>query len=127
MGCCGRRRARQEPQNVSAPCKILEQGGAGLKLWPKNIGGKYKLLLKDPEADAFVAVQDYLYAHGCNGPVANMLKSNLSRVEGAINASPTTFTKKYPNGLSLVQLLRTADAVTRSGSSNVRVHPFAPR
>lgn len=128
MGCCGRRRRATAPQNVPAPCKILEQGGAGLKLWPKNVGGTYQLLVQDPGSGSFMEVTSYLRTYGCNGPVSRMVVSNLQRVLSALNTNPVAFTKNNPTGLSLVQLLRTADAVTRTGSNNDRrVHPFARR
>lgn len=113
---------------MSAPCKILEQGGAGLKLWPKNVGGAYQLMMLDPDTKQFTSVETYLFAHGCKGAVAKMLLSNIARVTTAINKSPTAFTKGSPSsGISLVQLLRTADTVTRTGRRNARVHPFSSR
>jgi hypothetical protein len=113
---------------VSAPCKILEQGGAGLKLWPKNVGGTYQLLVRDPGSGSFMEVTSYMHTHGCNGPVSRMIKGSLQRTLSAINTNPTAFTKNNPTGISLVQLLRTTDVVTRSGSNNDhRLHPFARR
>lgn len=128
MGCCGRRRQTAAPQNVPAPCKTLEQGGAGLKLWPKNIGGTYQLLVQDPGTGSFVEVVSYLHRHNCVGALSRMIVSNLQSVLSALNTNPTAFTKNNPTGLSLVQLLSTADTVLKSGRSHGRrLHPFARR
>ncbi len=129
MGCCrGSKRKRSPAQNTPAPCKIVEQGGASLKLWPANVHGMYQLLVYDSEVNGHVDVQALLAQYNCTGPVATMIKSHIARVMTAINKNPAPFIKHGSAGTSLVKLLRTADAVLGGNQRNGhRVHPFAPR
>ena len=110
MGCCGRR-SRVPVQNDPAPCKILEQGGAGLKLWLANTGSGFRVVVKNGSGN-LVDLQALLANYGCSGPMARMLSNNLDRIISAAKKDPTAF-RKHSSGVSLVQLLRTADRVRK--------------
>jgi len=130
MACCrGKRRSRVPTKNEAAPCTILEQGGASLKLWPANVDGRYQLLVYDSEAKGHVDVQALIYRYNCSGPVATMIRSQVERVMQAISRNPAPFIQHGSAGTSLVNLLRTADTVLGGSQRHGRrrVHPFTRR
>jgi hypothetical protein len=128
MGCC-RGHAKPAPvQNGRPPCKILEQGGANVRFWTMNVQGRYGLYMRGEKGN-FVDVAQFISNYGCNGPVARTVVNNLNRVLQAMNKNPGPFRDKAATGVSLVQILRTADTVLSPGRSpdGRKLHPFAPR
>jgi hypothetical protein len=128
MSCC-RGRAKPAPaQNGKPPCKILEQGGANMRFWAMNVQGRYGLYMRG-ETGSFVDVANFITTYSCDGPVARTVANNLGRVLLAMNKNPGPFRDQAATGVSLVKLLRTADAVLNPGRSpdGRQLHPFAPR
>lgn len=124
MGCCRGRRPVAEP-SMSAPCKAVEQGGAGLKLLVVTNRGTPMLLLPGTSPRNRYEVVSYLSTHGCTGPMARNILLHMDRITEAMRKNIVPF-RKYVNGASLVTLLRTTDAVlkdTRS-SQDARSNPF---
>ncbi len=127
MSCCRKRPMAQSVQNTTGPCKKLEQGGANLRFWVKNVGGTHKLFLRGEDGN-LVEVLSYMGAYGCDGPVSRMIERNLPRVISALQGKPAVFLRRGTSGISLTELLQTADAALKTGrASNGRVHPFARR
>jgi hypothetical protein len=105
---------------------MLEQGGANLRFWVMNIQGSYRLHIRDVQG-RFVDAVAFITSNRCSGSVASMTIKNINRVTEAANKNPGAF-KQEVNGISLVKLLRTADVVLSTGSSNARrLHPFPRR
>jgi hypothetical protein len=123
--CCRKPRPVYSPADPT-PCKEIEQGGAGLTVWIMNIRGTYRAVIRRASGD-FVTAESFLDAYGCRGPTASALRSNLARVSSAANSNPAAFQRYAAAGSSLVQLLKTADEVIRTGrqqnGNTVRPNP----
>jgi hypothetical protein len=129
MGCCrGRRFSGNQADTGSAPCKMLEQGGANLRFWPMNVNGSFGVFIKSDRGD-LVEASAFIGSHSCNGPTARMIRSYLNRVLQALTRNAGAFRKFGSTGVTLNQMLRIADAVLKDGSaSNGRkVRPFSTR
>ena len=125
MGCCrGKRRALTETYG-SAPCKSIEQGGAGLKLLVATNGGIPLLLVRGSSPGDKYDIISYVSMHKCTGPTARNILLHSGRIIQAMRTDIAPF-RKYVNGASIVTLLKTADAVLKDTRSrrNDRPNPF---
>jgi len=129
MGCCrGRQQQVVASHNGSAPCKQVEQGGAGLKLLVATDRGLPMLLMRAPSSGDRYDITTYLSMHKCGGPTARSILLHAERILQAMRTNIAPF-RKFANGASLVTLLKTADAVlkdTRS-SQNAKRGPVPDR
>lgn len=128
MGCCRKRPMAQSVQNTTGPCKKIEQGGASLRFWIKNIDGQHKLYLRGDDGK-FIEVTSYLSVYNCDGPVTRMIANNLSRIIIALRSRPSSFLRRGSAGISLTELLQAADEdrKSRRPTNARRVHPFSRR
>jgi len=130
MGCCrGRRTSSNRINTGSAPCKMLEQGGANLRFWPMNVGRGFNLFIRSDKGD-LVEAGSFIGGHNCNGPTARMISSYLNRVLQAVTRNPGAFRKYGSTGVTLNQMLRIADAVLKDGSATTngrKVRSFPAR
>lgn len=116
MGCCGRPRHRSVyNQNDPTPCKVLEQGGASLRLWILSTSAGHRVVIKS--SGSMIELSSFLGTYGCSGPTARMLQNNLARISAAVNNDPATFKRYSGKGVSMVQLLKLVDAVTQKQRS----------
>lgn len=130
MKCCRGRPSRANRADVgSAPCKMLEQGGANLRFWPMNVKGNFGIYIRSDQGE-LVEAGSFIGSHNCNGPTARMISSYLNRVLQALSRNAGAFRKYGSTGVTLNQMLRIADAILKDGSANNnarKVRPFSAR
>ena len=112
--CCGRANRTRAPNNSSGPCKLIEERGASLKLWPKNVGGTFRLLVKN-ESGSFIDALAFISSNGCAGAASQVVVSNANHVLSAAAKNPAPFLDHSASGLSLVGLLQLADRIHKVG------------
>ena len=112
--CCGRANRTRSVSNSSGPCKLIEESGAALKLWPKNVGGRFRLLVKN-ESGSFIDALAFITANACSGPASKVVVGNANHVLSAAAKNPAPFLNHSASGLSLVGLLQLADQIHKVG------------
>ena len=76
MGCC-RQPTRGGKQ--ARACDILEKAGSSFLLWPKVTNTGITLTVRTASA-GFIELSSFLAAFGCSGPVASLLRRNISNI-----------------------------------------------
>lgn len=123
MSCCrGRSSGIRTAPADAGPCKVIEQGGAGLRFWLLSVQGSYQLCIRTPEG-SLVNVETFLSSYRCSGPAARVVRNSLSKVLNATSKNPGAFLRHAASGVSLVQLLRTADSVLAGSAQNGKKLP----
>jgi len=113
MGCCRGNRRPQPLVNERAPCKAVEQGGAGLKFWVTGGSGGPVLVVNLGQDGGRYEILSYLQSNGCDGSTARTVKANINHILSAVRVDSAAF-KRHANGVSLVKLLRIADSVSKN-------------
>lgn len=104
MGCCGRK-TRQRVDG-SPLCKLLEEGGATLVVWPVVTATGIFITVKVPLGRQIqrVDIFSFMDSTNCHGATARWLRSELPKVRAAMDSSPGLFSGYTTAGISLGKL-----------------------
>lgn len=117
MPCC---RGREKDFSDGSPdCKTLVSGGAGTRLWPISTDKGVQLTVRTLR-NGFVELGTFLATYRCTSSAAKMLSRHLGTIRTAALQHPAAFLSYRKNGVSLVELLRLSEKLTKKGRPNVQ-------
>jgi len=122
MGCCrGKRKVRS---NQSADCKALEDGGAGTTVQVLSTQQGPKLVIAT-KTNGFMDLGSFVGAYKCSGATAKLIYRYLDTIQRALQQDPSAF-QGYRSGISLANLLRVAEQVTKRSQPDVKTQSQVP-
>ena len=125
MGCCGRKN-KYLGTGGSPLCKVLEEGGAALTVWPMATATGVFITIRIPVGRQIkqVDIFSFMESTSCNGPTARWLRSELPKVRAAVNYSPHLFSSYASGGISLGKLCQISRRPGSNGNpKKLQPHP----
>jgi hypothetical protein len=116
--CCRGRDRIHRLASSDPDCKILESGGAGIRLWPISTDKGIQVTVRT-QRNGYIEVGAFLATRRCTGPTTNMLRRYLDVIRMSAAQYPSEFLSYRSTGVSLTEVIRLAERLSKSRSHHV--------